>query len=251
MADLGDPWSKSCLQTKACFGWETPFSFNRTCWYEVSYIHPRGARASGVTPTSSCSHLSMTCTLAIDCHLITPWCVLPRLVKQPLGQRLGRAALDLHYNMSMVHTVPVVQSCEVSGTSLTITFDSDKLTRGGASANSFPRIARARLVEILQMPWPHCEYTIESENDRKLSLRLSCGTGDSIDVQPYNRSRIGSSAMELLLGTGSNWTFAQITPLNASAVVVPLPAGTSAGEVSGVRCECDIHVWYSTCSFAC
>ena len=54
----GDPWSKSCLHTKACFGWDTPYSFNRTCWYEVSYIHPR--------------------------------------VKQPLGERLGRAALDLH-----------------------------------------------------------------------------------------------------------------------------------------------------------
>lgn len=33
------------------------YSFNRTCWYEVSYIHPR--------------------------------------IKQPLGERLGRAALDL------------------------------------------------------------------------------------------------------------------------------------------------------------
>jgi hypothetical protein len=63
--------------------------------------------------------------------------------------------------------------------------------------------------------------------------------GDSITVQPYNHSRLGSSAMELLLRPGGNWTFAQITPLNASAVVVPLPAGTSASDVSGVRCECD------------
>jgi hypothetical protein len=37
--DLGDPWAKSCLRTKDCFGWETPYSFNKTCWYEVSYIH--------------------------------------------------------------------------------------------------------------------------------------------------------------------------------------------------------------------
>ena len=26
--DLGDPWSKSCLHTKKCFGWGTPYSFN-------------------------------------------------------------------------------------------------------------------------------------------------------------------------------------------------------------------------------
>ena len=78
MKCLQDPWSKACLQTKACFGWDTPYSFNRTCWYEVSYIHPR--------------------------------------VKQPLGERLGRAALDLHYNLSDVHTVPIIQACALSGT---------------------------------------------------------------------------------------------------------------------------------------
>ena len=90
--DLGDPWSKSCLRTKKCFGWDTPFSFNRTCWYEVSYIHPRA--------------------------------------KQPLGARLGRAALGLHYNMPGLPSVPIVHGCELSGAALTIRFDPARLARG-------------------------------------------------------------------------------------------------------------------------
>lgn len=75
--DLGDPWAKGCMETKACFGWDTPWSFNRTCWYEISYIHPRD--------------------------------------KAPLGQRLANAALSVHYNRTDVHTQPVISGCSLTG----------------------------------------------------------------------------------------------------------------------------------------
>jgi hypothetical protein len=61
--------------------------------------------------------------------------------------------------MSALHTVPIVQACSLSGTTLTIGFDPEKLTRGG----------------------------------------------DTLTVQPYNRSNPGSSALELLFkGAGEN-----------------------------------------------
>ena len=60
--------------------------------------------------------------------------------------------LSVADNMSALHTVPIVQACSLSGTTLTIGFDPEKLTRGG----------------------------------------------DTLTVQPYNRSNPGSSALELL-----------------------------------------------------
>ena len=148
--DLGDPWSKSCLHTRKCFGWDTPYSFNRTCWYEVSYIHPR--------------------------------------VKQPLGERLGRAALDVHYKLPDGHTVPILQACKVIGAVLILAFDAERLTRGG----------------------------------------------DSLVVQPFNHSRLGSSALELQFG--GNWSFTgEISAHNASAISVALPSDADAKELSGVR----------------
>ena len=39
--DLGDPWQHGCMNTRACYGWEAPYSLNLTHNYENSAIHPR------------------------------------------------------------------------------------------------------------------------------------------------------------------------------------------------------------------
>lgn len=43
-----------------------------------------------------------------------------------------------HYNLSDMHTVPVVQACALSGMALTVAFDPAKLTRGGDSLGVQP-----------------------------------------------------------------------------------------------------------------
>ena len=73
--------------TKACFGWDTPFSLNRTMWYEVAPIHPRA--------------------------------------KLELGARLASAALAQHYGAAKQHTLPVLAGCALTpdGTRLRIDFN--------------------------------------------------------------------------------------------------------------------------------
>ena len=70
--DLGDPWQPGCRKTGACFGWDAPFSENRTRNYENSAIHPRP--------------------------------------KEPLGGRLARAAIAQHYTKG-TPLLPVLASC--------------------------------------------------------------------------------------------------------------------------------------------
>ena len=72
--DLGDPWQHGCTVTGACYGWDAPFSLNRTHNYENSAIHPRP--------------------------------------KEPLGRRLARAALSQHYGGAL-RPLPVLSKCDV------------------------------------------------------------------------------------------------------------------------------------------
>ena len=74
--DLGDPWQPGCRKTGACFGWDAPFSENRTHNYENSAIHPRP--------------------------------------KEPLGGRLARAAIAQHYTKG-TPLLPVLASCTSEG----------------------------------------------------------------------------------------------------------------------------------------
>ena len=132
-------WFPSSTQG-ACFGWDTPFTFNKTVWYEVSPIHPRP--------------------------------------KKPLAERLARAALAQHYYNSastaaartatntngngsdvgmtsdgfngFSHPVPVLAGCSVSGNTLIVTvggLGSDVL--GSATYNASQAGASAMEVQTI------------------------------------------------------------------------------------------------------
>eukprot|EP01052_Picozoa_sp_SAG31_P053586 SAG31_NODE_13813_length_845_cov_0.754692_1_plen_104_part_10 len=91
------------MSTKACFGWDTPWSLNSTMWYEVSYIHPRA--------------------------------------KLAVGTRLASAALALYYDATKQHTLPVLSGCALSadGVSLTISFNASLLGDDELQVHSWNR----------------------------------------------------------------------------------------------------------------
>jgi hypothetical protein len=134
--DLGDPWAKGCLQTGACFGWDTPFSFNRTCWYEVSYIHPRG--------------------------------------KLAVGKRLARGLLALRSHRSTFQ--PILESCSMvsngGSSELRIKFNAsrlggDQLTVGVYNATQFGASAMEILVDSA---WTF--VNVESFSPTEVSVKL-------------------------------------------------------------------------------
>lgn len=142
--DLGDPWAKGCLQTKACFGWDTPWSFNRTCWYEVSYIHPRD--------------------------------------KAPLGQRLANAALSVHYNRSEVHTQPVITGCSLMGSvsdgqHVIVVFDAKKMGDDQLLIQKFDKQEGASATEVLldNATWTFVNTLLPGENSSSLRVVLQPG----------------------------------------------------------------------------
>jgi len=71
--DMGDPYDKGCVVNTSCIGWNTPYSYNATWWYELSPIHPR--------------------------------------VKQPVANRLARAAVKLMEGKPQ--TVPKFSGCRL------------------------------------------------------------------------------------------------------------------------------------------
>ena len=184
------------------------------------------------------SFFPTVCTLETGCHCCITPDLLKRSVKQPLGQRLGRAALDLHYNMSLAHTVPVVQACEVSGTSLTITFDPDRLTRGGASCILVSADRTLSIGEdFCQMPWPHCKSTIESEIASFASdglvgqgTRLSCNRTTTLALgrQQWNcsldQTAAGPSRRSYHSTRAPLWSNCQLEPALAMFLVFAVSA---------------------------
>ncbi len=100
--------------TKACFGWDTPFSLNRTMWYEVAPIHPRA--------------------------------------KLELGARLASAALAQHYGAAKQHTLPVLAGCALSpdGTGLTIDFNASLM--GGDTLLVQSWVRQWRFLELPRFP---------------------------------------------------------------------------------------------------
>lgn len=157
--DLGDPWQHGCFQTKACFGWNTPFSANRTRNYENSAIHPRP--------------------------------------KEPLGGRLARAAMAVHYTPDTQPLIlPVLVGCAATG----------RWDAGGHRSNP-------------------------------VAIRLSFGGVGPLGLaEPkYPTEWVGSSAMELEVD--GNWTFTDAVGLSISrsgpsSLDVQLPP---SGVVTGIR----------------
>jgi hypothetical protein len=143
---IGDPWAKGCLRTKACFGWDTPWSFNRTCWYEVSYIHPRD--------------------------------------KAALGQRLANAALSLHYNRSEAHTQPVISGCSLEGSvgegqHVVVAFDEQRMGDDQLIVQKFDaNQAGASAMEVLDSAthnWTFVNKLLPGENKSSVRIVLEPG----------------------------------------------------------------------------
>lgn len=105
----------------------TPYNWNETWCYELSTIHPRP--------------------------------------KAPLGDRLGRAALGLHYNRTQEHAVPVLLRCSVEAGVIRIIFDPTRLGNNRLTVQAYNHSqsgASAMEVEV-NGAWQFADITAVSD----------------------------------------------------------------------------------------
>ena len=164
--------------------------------------------------------------------------------KQPLGERLARAALALHYNDSALHTLPVLQSCKIEGTRLVIAFDPVRLGSDALAVSSFNTSRVGSSAMEIQVGGAGSNWTfvnsLDSVNGTAVAIALPAG------VAP-------SSLSGVRYAWGDNPCCHSLEPeFSAGEVFCPPmgcplltkgsqePAVPFQARVVGGKCECDL-----------
>jgi hypothetical protein len=207
------------MKTRKCYGWDAPYSLNRTHNYENSAIHPRS--------------------------------------KEPLGRRIGRAAIAQHY-LREAPLLPILSGCSAVNSSTSS--DGAKTLR-----LSFGGLGDFDLAEpVYSSEWPGSSGIEFELNDTwvyidTLHLSMTRTSANGIDIQMPIASEASPGALSAALVTGvryawsdnpccgsNNRTIDPCPPMSCPLLttgslpepVVPFLAAVVT-EGGGLKCVCD------------